>query len=91
MIDNTLLVNGTAYMNFKAATDELFEGVSHRSLAEALGVSVAAVRQARLSEASKAFRHPPKKWRNAIIRLAEERVWHYRKLIEKLRLAHESE
>jgi hypothetical protein len=78
-------------MNFKAATDELFEGVSHSSLAKCLGVSVSAIRQARLSEGSKAFRNPPKKWRNAIIRLAEEKVWHYRKLIEQLRATQEDQ
>jgi hypothetical protein len=30
-------------------------------------------------------RSPPTNWKQTVIRLAEERVWHYRKLIEKLR------
>jgi hypothetical protein len=71
-------------MNFKEATDGLFERVVHEELAKKLGVSVATIRQARLSAEAQAYRMPPKDWENAVIRLAEERVWHYRKLIEGL-------
>jgi hypothetical protein len=73
-------------MNFKEATDQLFDGVSHQDLASALGVSVASIRQARLNPTAKAHREPKKDWEGAVIRLAENRVWHYRKLIEKLRI-----
>ena len=72
-------------MDFKAATDTLFERVDHEALARALGVSVASIRQARLGETATARRVPPARWREAAIRLAEERVWHYRRLIEALR------
>jgi hypothetical protein len=72
-------------MNFKEATDGLFDHLSHAELAEALGVSVASIRQARLDPKAKAYREPPKSWQGAIIRLAEARVWHYRKLIEQVR------
>jgi hypothetical protein len=72
-------------MNFKDATDQLFTGVSHQRLAEALGVSVASIRQARLNRAAKAFREPKKDWEGAVIQLAENQVWHYRKLIEQIR------
>ena len=72
-------------MDFKEATDGLFDRVDHEDLAESLGVSVATVRQARLQPEAKAHRSPPGEWRNAVIRLAEERVWHYRSLIETLR------
>jgi hypothetical protein len=50
-----------------------------------MGVSVQTVRQARLTENAKAHREPPREWRDAVIRLAEERVWHYRKLIREIR------
>lgn len=72
-------------MDFKAATDGLFDRIDHSELAEALGVSVASIRQARLSPQANAYREPPKQWEEAIIRLAEKRVWHYRKLIEQIR------
>jgi hypothetical protein len=71
-------------MNFKEATDGLFHRVDHAELAEALGVSVASIRQARLSPDARAYREPPPKWREAAIRLAEKRLLHYRKLIERL-------
>ena len=71
-------------MNFKKATDELFQGVNQSALAKSLGVSLPAIRQARLGEEAKAHRSPPRDWRRAVIRLAEEQVWHYRKLIESL-------
>jgi hypothetical protein len=71
-------------MNFKEATDELFSGVSHAELAEALGVSVASIRQARLSPQANAFRVPPQDWCAAVIKLAEMRASRYRKLIDRL-------
>jgi hypothetical protein len=85
MIDIRSPVNRTAYMDFKEATDGLFERVDHEALAKRLGVSVAAIRQARLREEAGAHRAPPANWRPTVIRLAEERVWHYQKLIENLR------
>lgn len=72
-------------MDFREATNELLEKVSHKSLAKALGVSIAAIRQARLKASANAYRMPPKDWKPAVIRLAEERVWHYRRLIDRLR------
>ena len=71
-------------MNFKEATDSLSSTIGHAALAEALGVSVASVRQARLRKEAKAYREPPSDWQDTVLRLAEERVWHYRKLIEIL-------
>jgi hypothetical protein len=72
-------------MDFREATDGLFARVDHEDLAKALGVSIAAVRQARLKPGANAHRSPPSDWRNAVIRLAESRVWHYRELIRSLR------
>ena len=72
-------------MNFKEASDGLFDRISHEQLADALGVSVASIRQARLAQSAKAYRGAPDEWRHAVIRLAEKRVWHFRQLIERLR------
>jgi len=72
-------------MNFRKATDGLFDRVSHGDLAKTLGVSVATIRQARLQSEASAYRSPPGYWREAVIRMAEERVWHYRSLIQLLR------
>jgi hypothetical protein len=72
-------------MNFRMATDELFQRIDHEELARALGVSVAAIRQSRLREDAKAHRSPPRDWEHAVIRLAEKRVGHYRRLIEAIR------
>ena len=71
-------------MNFKEATDGLFDRISHEELADALGVSVASIRQARLSAKAKASREPPKDLREAVLKLAEKRASHYRILIEHL-------
>jgi hypothetical protein len=72
-------------MEFREAIDGLCEGVDHGDVAKALGVSVQTVRQARMRPNTNAHRSPPKDWQDAVIRLAEERVWHYRKLIEGIR------
>jgi hypothetical protein len=80
-------VNGRIYMNFREAVDALCTPLGHEDVAKALGVSLQTVRQARLKEDSSAFRAPPKGWERALIRLAEDRVWHYRKLIEQIRKA----
>lgn len=89
MIDTRVFVNGATYMNFKEATDGLFNGIDHKALAKALGISIATIRQARLRSDAKAHRTPPNGWESSVIRLAEERVWHYRKLIERIRAERE--
>lgn len=72
-------------MDFKKATDILFDRVGHAELADALGVSVASIRQARLGDTARAHRGPPSHWREAAIRLAERRIMQYRHLIESIR------
>lgn len=84
IIDIKASVNHTAYMNFKKATDGLFDRVSHEDLARALGISVATIRQARLSQQANAYRSPPDDWEEAVIRLAKERISHYQRLIDGL-------
>jgi len=69
-------------MDFKEATDGLFDRISHEELADALGVSVASVRQARLNRNANAYREPPPGWERAILRLLEQRINRYRKLAE---------
>ena len=84
-MDKQIIVNRTAYMNFKQATDRLFSRIDHPDLARALGVSVASIRQARLKPNAKAHRSPPPDWENGLLRLAEERVRHFRELIDEIR------
>ena len=72
-------------MTFKEATDQLFDGPDHAVLAEALAVSVATVRQARLNPTARAYRAPPKDWKFAVIRLAEREIMRKRDLIQKVR------
>jgi transcriptional regulator with XRE-family HTH domain len=71
-------------MDFRKATDQLLEGISHEELANALGVSVATVRQARLDESAKAHRNPPDGWETTVRQLAEKKAQHFRRLAEKL-------
>jgi uncharacterized protein YlxP (DUF503 family) len=85
MLDKRSVVNGTAYMDFKKATDALFSKIDHQDLASRLGISVAAIRQARLRPDAAAHRSPPKHWPEAVIRMAERRIMDYRKLIEDVR------
>jgi len=60
-------------MRFKDAIDQLGERITHEAAAKALGVSVASVRQYRLSPGAKAYRSPPAGWQNVLARLARER------------------
>jgi len=78
-------------MDFKNATDRLFSRIDHPDLARALGVSVASIRQARLKPNAKAHRSPPPDWQNALLRLAEERVRHFRELIDEIRGSSQNE
>lgn len=61
-------------MNFRQATDVLLEAITLEDLANAMGVSVQAVRQARAAEGSKAHRSAPPDWEGAVIKLAEARA-----------------
>ncbi len=74
-------------MDFKEATDRLTDRVTHEELAGQLGVSVASIRQARLSEGAAARRAPPSDWQRAVLRLARERIRHFQRLVEELERA----
>jgi len=74
-------------MKFLEASSKLFKTVSHQDLATKMHVSVASIRQARLSPQAKAHRAPPEGWEEAIAELAGEQIQNYQKLISALSLA----
>lgn len=88
MLDRGRSVKRSAYKmskDFRKATDELFAVVSHQELADALGCSVATIRQARLDPSAKAHRKPPEGWEMAITKLAEGRSGALARLAARLK------
>lgn len=71
-------------MDFKKATEELMAGMTRGQIADALGVSEATVRQARLGEAARAHRNPPDGWEAKIAKLAKQRAERLARLAERL-------
>lgn len=71
-------------MNFREAIDRLGERVTHEQAARALGVSVASVRQYRLSPDANAHRSPPRGWATVLARLARSRVRELNELANEL-------
>jgi GMP synthase-like glutamine amidotransferase len=72
-------------LDFRKATDELLATcISHQELADALGVSIATVRQARLGPDAKARRSSPEGWERAVRRLAEDRATRLGRLAKRL-------
>ena len=71
-------------MDFKAATDRIAAYVSHTEIAEAAGISVQSIRQARLDPSNPNYRSPPAGWEKVLLRLARERSKHLKTLIEEL-------
>ena len=71
-------------MDFKKATEELMAGMTRGEIAEALGVSEATVRQARLDEGAKARRSPPGGWEAKVAKLAKQRAERLSKLADRL-------
>ena len=67
-------------MDFKKTTDQLFARVTHEDLANALGVSVALIRQARLDSSAEAHRSPPDGWEKAVSALAKAQERRFRQL-----------
>lgn len=72
-------------MEFKEASSRLTDGNTLADIAAETGMSEATVRRARLEPSSPAYRSPPPNWREAIIRLAEQRIESLRALIDALR------
>ena len=71
-------------MDFKKATEELMAGMTRGQIAEALGVSEATVRQARLDETANAHRNPPEGWEGKVAKLAKARSERLARLADKL-------
>ena len=71
-------------MDFKKATEELMAGMTRGQIAEALGVSEATVRQARLDESANAHRNPPGGWEAKVAKLAKHRAERLARLAERL-------
>lgn len=61
-------------MDFKAATDRVAGCITHLDIAEAAGVSIQTIRQARMDPDSPSYRNPPASWRNVLANLARERA-----------------
>jgi hypothetical protein len=72
-------------MDFREATDALFQRIDQEKLAQKLGVSIASIRQARLRPDAAAHRAPPANWKDAVIKLAEEQSRLYRELLDRLK------
>jgi len=72
-------------MDFKEASSRLTDGHTLADIAAETGMSEATVRRARLDPASPAHRSPPPNWKEAIIRLAEQRIKSLTELIGVLR------
>ncbi len=72
-------------MDFKEASSRLTDGHTLVDIAAETGMSEATVRRARLDPSSSAYRSPPPNWKDAIIRLAEQRIESLRELISALR------
>ena len=71
-------------MDFKKATDTLFDRVTHEDLAAELGSSVPAIRQARLGGKAHGHREPPPDWERAVKALAEGQINHFQRLLGQL-------
>lgn len=60
-------------MDFKTATDRVAGCISHAEIAEAAGVSIQTIRQARMDPDSPSYRNPPVGWQGVLARLARQR------------------
>jgi hypothetical protein len=71
-------------MDYKEATDRLFERITAEDLAEELGVSQNAIARARLDPATRGYRPPPAGWQRGAARLAGQRALELLKLKQEL-------
>ena len=71
-------------MEFREAARILGEQVTTQDIADALGVSQYAIRQARLAPGAPGYRRPPGNWRQAIAKLARERARQLEELAARL-------
>jgi hypothetical protein len=71
-------------VTFQDATDALSGRVTHEELAEELGCSLQAIRQARMDPDSPHYRKPPVGWEAAVAKLARRRGKELEGLAKKL-------
>lgn len=71
-------------MDFREATRRLKDSPQDTELAQALGVTVQSIRQARLPDDQPGHRSPPDEWRTVVARMARERIDELRTLIRTL-------
>jgi hypothetical protein len=71
-------------VDYKRATDRLFERITAEDLAAELGVSQNAVARARLDPATRGYRPSPTGWERGAARLARERIHQLEALIGAL-------
>lgn len=74
-------------MNFRSVTDEMSVHPTLEDMADSLGVSLQALRQARANDESTAYRRPPEGWERVALKLTENTIAHYERLARKLRNA----
>ena len=70
-------------VDFIAATDALLAKTKPEDLAEAIGCSVASVKQARMTEGG-GRRSPPPGWEAGVARLARQKAAQLQKLADRL-------
>jgi hypothetical protein len=61
-------------MDFKTATDSVAGCITHAEIAEACGVSIQSIRQARMDPSSSSYRNPPGGWEAVLSALAKKRA-----------------
>ena len=71
-------------IDFTAATDPLVTAVKLEALAEALGCSLASVKQARMAGEKVGKRAAPPGWEAAVARLARQKAVQLQKLADRL-------
>jgi hypothetical protein len=71
-------------VDYKRATDRLFERITAEDLAAELSVSQNAIARARLDPATRGYRPPPAGWERAAARLAGEQAARLLQLQEEL-------
>ena len=70
-------------MDFRTATDRMNPAITLADLSAELGMSDAAVRQARLDPEGSSYRTPPGGWEQAIAKLGKERAGELIKLADE--------
>lgn len=73
--------------SFQAVTDDLFAKLGADDLAQEIGCSLGAVKQARMDPSSHSYRQPPPGWEKAARKLALAQAERFAKLAAQLKEA----